>query len=105
MLSAGDPAFEPFSLCLRLGHCYNHSMASKQDLKNLDSSQLAAYCKEVSHSPTADATLVEEAWRLRREWFRVVGPPAPLDYKLNDLRLAEERALSDRMADFLNVVL
>jgi hypothetical protein len=80
-------------------------MANKQDLKDVDSSQLAAYCKEVAHSPTADAAVTEEAWRLRREWFRVVGPPPAPDPKLNELGLAEERALADRMSDFLTAVL
>ena len=80
-------------------------MANKQDLERLDSSQLAVYCKEVARSPTADAAVAEKAWQLRREWFRVVGPPPPLDYELNELRLAEERAMADRMADFLTAAL
>jgi hypothetical protein len=63
------------------------------------------YCNEIAHSPAAAPAAAEEAWQLRQEWFRVVGPPPPLDHKLNELRLAKERALSDRMADFLNAAL
>jgi hypothetical protein len=76
-------------------------MANKEDLECLDSSQLAVYCKQVAYSASAEAAAVERAWQFRQEWFRIVGQPLPLDPKLNDQRLAEEKALARRMVGFL----
>lgn len=51
---------------------------------------------------SANATVVDESWQLKREWGRLVGRSKPLDPKLNDKMLEEEYALAVRMVTFLD---
>jgi hypothetical protein len=100
-----NDALGPFPFVAEMALATINNMANKQDLERLDSSQLAAYCKQFADSPSAEAAAVEQAWQLRQQWFSVVGQPPPIDPKLNDQRLADEKALAGRMADFLTAIL
>jgi hypothetical protein len=82
-------------------------MASKEDLRRLDSSILAVLCKQVAENTAIDNDTAERAWKLNREWamLMVQLTPQPSDYKLNDKLRDDERKLVVKMADFLATVL
>lgn len=67
----------------------------------LDAAYLAARCKELSENPAMDAAIAEKAHRLKEEWLHLAARGQSRDYKENDRNVADEHALTIRMAAFL----
>jgi hypothetical protein len=67
----------------------------------MDAAYLAARCKELSEDPTVDAAIAEEAHQLKTNWLRLAARGQGQDYKESDQIAADERAMTVRMAAFL----
>jgi|SRR5947209_19420447 len=67
----------------------------------MDAAYLAARCKELSKDPNIDTAIAEEAYQLKEDWLRLAARGQGRDYKESDQIAADERAMTVRMAAFL----
>jgi hypothetical protein len=67
----------------------------------MDAAYLAARCKEFAENPAMSTGIAEQARQLKNEWLHVAARGQGKDYKENDQNVADERALTVRMAAFL----